>query len=109
MDRQIKHYMQELASHTNERQGSHRKAQPNLHSVSTQIPYSMFHELEAIAAEYDIDVNALASDILTLGIAEAIAAMPEKDVTHMHEMQLLSDREARNRENEVLSFDAGGT
>jgi len=35
--------------------------------------------------------------------------MPDKDVRHMHEMQVLADREAQNRENEILSFDAGGT
>ena len=109
MDRQIKHYVEELVANTNSEQVEANKSRPNLHSVDTNIPFATFHELEAIAAEYNVDTNSLASDLLTLGIAEAVAAMPDKDVRHMHEMQVLADREAQNRENEILSFDAGGT
>ena len=109
MDRQIKHYIEDLSTSRFSSKDRNASNRPKLHSVNAHVPLDMFHQLEAIAAEYQVDLVTLASDLLTLGIAEALDAMPQKDVKHMKEIQLLAERDAKNRENEALSFDAGGT
>jgi len=109
MDRQIKHYIEELSNSRLSQDAQKTQNRPKLHSVNAHIPLDMYHQLDAIATEYQLDVVALTSDLLTLGIAEALDAMPKKDLKHMKEIQLLAERDAKNRESEVLSFDAGGT
>lgn len=78
-------------------------------SVTTPVPIGLYRELEAIASEYNCDINCLAGDLLSIALEEAVVLIPAKQKDHMREFQHDHEVEEAQVHAEDCQFDAGGS
>ncbi len=78
-------------------------------TINTPIPTLLFHELEAMASEYNRDVNCMAGEFLTLALHEALQNLPKKEQEHLDEVMHTHEFAEAKLQKEHCSYDAGGT
>ncbi|ABV36568.1 hypothetical protein Ssed_1959 [Shewanella sediminis HAW-EB3] len=80
-----------------------------IQSVTTPIPTTLYHGLEAIASEYNCDISCQAGDLLSIALEEAVEQIPVKQKDHMHELQHDHEAQEAQLHEDHCQFDAGGS